>query len=81
MNTDAQKYLILKHIQDHGSITPLEALNCYGCFRLGARCWDLRHDGHNIQTVMITENGKRFAKYVLAKPEFQTVGRGQLAFA
>lgn len=28
---------ILKYVREHGKITPLDALNYIGCFRLGAR--------------------------------------------
>ena len=32
-----QSEKILRHLKDYGSITPLEALQEYGCMRLGAR--------------------------------------------
>ena len=34
---------ILEHLKKGLSITPLEALNLCGCFRLAARIHDLRH--------------------------------------
>ena len=38
--------------------------NQYGCFRLGARIWDLRRAGFSIGAEMIeTVNGKRIARY------------------
>lgn len=37
-----QKDLILKHLLRGMSLTPLEALSRFGCFRLGARIYDLR---------------------------------------
>ena len=46
-------------------ITPLEALRKYGCFRLASRINDLRKDGIEVKTEMVTKNGKRFAKYYL----------------
>ncbi len=58
-----QKQMILNHMKEHGAITPLEALQRYGCFRLGARIADLKADGVQIQTEMVKENGKRFARY------------------
>ena len=69
--TDKER--ILKHLQENGSITPLEALERYGCYRLGARVWDLRHDGHDIATEIVEgkdRNGDpmRYAKYTL-RPE------------
>lgn len=33
---------ILRHLQDYGSITQAEAVTEYGCYRLGARIWDLK---------------------------------------
>ena len=43
------------HLIAHGSITPMEALNLYGCYRLGARVWDLRQAGVPIKTVYSKE--------------------------
>lgn len=61
----SQKEAILAHLKEHGNITPLDCLRRYGCFRLGARILELRQEGFNIETVMIGEDGKRYAKYVL----------------
>ena len=47
-------------------ITPLEALNEHGCFRLGARIWDLKRQGHLIGKEMVKlDSGKRVARYWL----------------
>lgn len=32
---------VIKHLKEHGSITPLEAIREYGITRLGARIWDM----------------------------------------
>ena len=61
-----QKQMILRHLRTYGSITPLEALEKYRCFRLGARIADLKNAGIGIRTEMVKENGKRFARYRLA---------------
>lgn len=59
---------ILKHMQERGSITALEALDLYGCFRLAARIKDLRADGHIIVTEEVSlPNNKTIARYSLAK--------------
>lgn len=60
----SQNEQILRWLQD-SPITPLEALNIFGCFRLGARIWDLKRQGHNIKTEMVERDGKRFAQYSL----------------
>lgn len=46
-----------------GWVNPLFALKMFGCFRLGARIYDLKKDGHDIETRMVSRKGKRFAEY------------------
>ena len=52
---------VLTHLQTYGSITPLEALRIYGSFRLGALIFNLRKEGHDIETSIIPKKG--YAKY------------------
>ena len=47
------------------SITPLQALSLYGCFRLAARIFDLKAEGLTIDSNTITINGHEFAEYFL----------------
>ena len=63
--TNSQNKLILKHLQDGLTITPIEALKMFDSLRLAARISDLKTAGHNIITEMISSNGKRFARYSL----------------
>jgi len=65
----SHKQEILEYLKTGNSLTPLEALKRFECFRLGARCYDLRKEGHDIQTEMIRNpwSGKRYAKYFLKK--------------
>lgn len=44
-------------------LTPLQALEKWGCMRLAARISELRKDGLSIVTNKITRNGKTFAQY------------------
>lgn len=44
---------ILRHMNDIGNITPMEAMAQYGIMRLGARIWDLKHRGYPIRTVIV----------------------------
>src|SRR5687768_10388654 len=50
MDVATQTDQILKHLKNGGTLTPLEALDKFGCFRLGARIFDLKQEGHAIQT-------------------------------
>ncbi len=62
----SQKTQILEHLKKGFTITPYEALNMCGCFRLGGAIMKLRNEGHNITTTMIeNNNGNRFARYEL----------------
>jgi len=63
----SQSQNILDHLDSGKSITPLEALERFGCFRLGARIWDLKRKGYNIITILISKNNKQFASYELIK--------------
>lgn len=73
MNRVSQSTKILAHLQSGHRLTPIDALNLFGCFRLGARCWDLRKQGYDIKTEIVEKNGKHFASYWL-EPEFQLTG-------
>ena len=64
---ETQKQKIRKHLEAGGSITPLEALREFGCFRLAARIDNLRNEGMNIKMEMVEQHGKRFAKYEIKK--------------
>jgi hypothetical protein len=61
----SQKSNILNHLKSGKSITPLEALQKYGSFRLADRIFVLRNEGYNIVTNNIYENGKTYAQYTL----------------
>ena len=61
----SQENLILNHLQQGKTITPLESLQLYGCFRLGARIMELKQQGHNIVNEWETNGKKRYAKYKL----------------
>ena len=65
---ETQNKLILQHLKVR-PITPIEALEYYGCFRLAARIFDLRKYGHLIHMERVEENGKHFARYTLISEE------------
>lgn len=62
--TNTQNNKILTHLQLFGYITPMIALDLYGCFRLSARILNLRKAGYLIETEIVHKNGKQFAKYI-----------------
>lgn len=65
---------VLRHLQDYGSITPVEAMAEYGIMRLGARIWDLKRQGHVIFTARetgVNRYGEKtaYARYRLVRRE------------
>ena len=56
---------IRQALLDGKSITPLDALRDYGCFRLAARIDELRRQGYCITTEFQHRNGKKYASYRL----------------
>ena len=61
----SQKEKILKHLLSGKSITPIQALNKFGCFRLGARIHNLRSEGYDIISKLVKKDNKYFSKYCL----------------
>lgn len=61
---------ILRHLREHGSITPLDAMQEYGIMRLASRICDIKKAGYSV--VKETEKSKnrygepvRYARYRL----------------
>lgn len=71
-DNNTQCSAILEHLKKGLSITPLEALNLCGCFRLAARIHDLRDQGNDIVTdTVTTQSGKKVASYRLASTQYR----------
>ena len=66
MKRETQRSKVKKHLESGLPITPMDALERYGCFRLAAVILNLKKDGHNIVTHIIKKNKKRFAQYYYA---------------
>lgn len=49
----AQAAQILAGLAKGNTINPMQALRMFGCFRLGARIWELRQMGVNIASKMV----------------------------
>ena len=65
---DTQKKAIRDYLMAGYSITPLEALEMFGCFRLAAQVASLKKDGLPIAKEMRKDKdtGKRYAAYSLS---------------
>ena len=67
MTTESQNKRILERLSLGRTITSLEALLLFGCFRLAARISDIRSKGHTIKSemVIVGNNKKKVARYSL----------------
>ncbi|MDD3416801.1 MAG: helix-turn-helix domain-containing protein [Lachnospiraceae bacterium] len=71
---ESQSYQIREYLLQGNTITAMEALRLFGCFRLSGRIYDLRKEGINISTTIIKINGKRVAEYsIINEPVEQEV--------
>lgn len=62
-----QKQQILELLQEGWHLSKLQILDKIGALNSGARIHELRNNGHNIKTTMVTHKvtGKEFAVYSL----------------
>tara|TARA_B100000530_G_scaffold251873_1_gene165998 strand:+ start:27 stop:368 length:342 start_codon:yes stop_codon:yes gene_type:complete len=66
-NKTSQNDRILKHLKLGKTISPLEAMGVFGVYRLAARIFELRQDGHEIvKTIKDDGQGRTYAEYSLA---------------
>ena len=65
-HTESQCTQILHDLIAGKRITPIDALEKYGCFRLSARISELKEVGWKIEKETVTlSNGKRIARYYM----------------
>jgi len=54
---------ILRHLSKGHSLTPLQALEKFGTFRLAARVLEIEQQGHRVKRRMVKVGGARVAQY------------------
>ena len=65
---ESQNKLIKKHLDDGHTITAIEALERFKCFRLASRISDLKQSGSVIDSQFIeVESGKKVKEYWIAQ--------------
>ena len=62
---DSQTHFIRVWLEEGNSITPIEALEMFGSFRLSAIIFVLKERGMNIRSELIIDGKKRYARYTL----------------
>lgn len=63
--TTSQRDMILEALQAGEHLTAIDALSRFGCFRLGARIWEIRKElGYDVRTKLVeTPGGAHVAEY------------------
>ncbi len=64
----SQKEKIKQYLLTGKELTPLEALKMFGCFRLGARVWDLKKEGYKIENIGADEGNYAVYRMKIAAP-------------
>lgn len=59
--------MTLEYMRRYGQITPMDALEGSGCFRLSGRIFELRDQGYEIETIRNKKQG--YATYILKEEE------------
>ena len=72
--TLSQQAQILEYLKTHRGISQAEAIDSFGCYRLGARIYDLKDRGYKVDVIMedgVNRFGRptRYARYFVTKPQ------------
>lgn len=68
----SQLNMVREHLLNGNTITPIEALNMFGAFRLSHIIYVLRNEGMDIETHTIDDGVRRYAKYKLNNYNYDT---------
>jgi len=61
---ESQREQILRYLKEGNVIDPMVALQKFQSYRLGARIFELRQEGHDIKSEVIYKDRRKiFAKY------------------
>ena len=67
MNTQCQ--LVLEHLSKGLKLTSMDAFTKYKITRLSGRIFDLRKQGYDISTMIVTKGRSSYAEYSLNRKE------------
>ena len=62
---ESQNRQVLNWLQSGQSLTQFDAANYFGIYRLSARIFDLRKNGHKITSELIVKGSRHWSKYTL----------------
>lgn len=66
-SNEAHTYQIKEYLMCGGTLTQIDAIAKFGCFRLAARIYDIRKAGLDVHKIMVRTDQRRvFAKYYLS---------------
>ncbi len=62
-HTESQTTQIINYLKTGKTLTPLEALNHFGCWALSSRISDIKKQGYKIASVPVKVGKKNVAQY------------------
>ena len=68
-----QEQQILNYLREGNAVTPLLALERFGCMRLASRVHRLREQGYEIETRHKRSNDKVYAEYYLGAEQCNAI--------
>ena len=72
-----QNERVMDYLNDHGSITALQAMRDLGVMRLASRIHDLRNDGHDFHVEDVAVKNRYGTKSYIAQYSIQNVRETQ----
>ena len=69
---------ILRHMERFGSITPIEALQEYGCMRLASRISDIKRSGIPVHREIVKAKNRFGEPVVFASYSLPDAGKGDI---
>jgi|688.fasta_scaffold1810025_1 hypothetical protein len=78
MRQETQNQMIREALEDGQSVTPIDALVKYGCFRLSGRIFELRQQGLPILTEIVeVKPGCKIARYSIPRADLKRMNRNK----
>ena len=68
MKTESQNRQVLKWLQAGRTLTASTAANYFGIYRLSARIYDLKRQGHAIKSELQFDGSAHWSVYSIEKP-------------
>lgn len=68
--SESQNLMVLEYLKSGKTLTPIDALDLFGCFRLAGRIYELKDEGWPIHCERkLVQSGKRVGHYTMTQDQ------------